>query len=103
MTGDEVGAQPNRREPHVVLHSGADNRFRATVGCNQIVGRYQSDGKMPTFGMAASPRMACSPPLDTLENRLRDALSETRGVLPDGQRLVLLDAEGNIAAKLAAV
>ena len=103
LTGDDVGAQPNRREPHIVLNSGADHRFRATVGCNQIIGRYESDGEMLTFGTAASTRMACPPPLDSLENRLRGALSETRAIVLDGQRLFLLDAEGNTVAELAAV
>jgi copper homeostasis protein (lipoprotein) len=58
---------------------------------------------MLTFVTAASTRMACPPPLDALENRLRDTLSETRAIVLDGQRLFLLDAEGNTVAELAAV
>ncbi len=103
LTGDEVGAQPNRREPHIVLHGGADARFRATVGCNQIIGRYVADGEMLTLDETASTRMACPPPLDRLEDRLQAVLAETRAVLLDGQSLFLLDAEGNTVAELAAV
>ena len=39
MVGEAVEPQENRREPHIVLQSGPERRFRATVGCNQIIGR----------------------------------------------------------------
>lgn len=96
-------SQPNRREPHIVMQSGPDRRFRATVGCNQIIGRYEVEGDDLTFGAAASTLMACPPPLDVNERRLRDVLSLTRKIRIEGQRLQLLDNDGMTLAELGAV
>ncbi|MEQ9038232.1 MAG: YbaY family lipoprotein [Silicimonas sp.] len=92
-----------RREPHLVLPDMPEARFRATVGCNQIIGRYDTDGDALTFTAAASTLMACPPPIDMLERQLRDILAAPRTFALDGQTLILRDAEGNTAVELAAV
>ena len=103
MLGDAVAPMENRREPHVVLQSGPDSRFRATVGCNQMIGRYTADGAALAFGGAASLRMACPPPLDALERQLRDVLDRTAEMRLEGQTLDLIDSAGAPLARLSAV
>ena len=103
MVGEAVEPQENRREPHIVLQSGPERRFRATVGCNQIIGRYALDDATLTFDGPASTMMACPTPLGALEGQLRDVLSATRRFRLEEQTLLLLDAEGRALAELGAV
>ena len=103
LIGDDVRAQANRREPHLVLYGGAERRFRATVGCNRLVGRYEVAGDALTFEPGARTRMACPLSLDDLERTLLDVFSRTRAVRNEGQTLDLLDAKGTPLAHLAAV
>lgn len=103
LLGDAVAPMENRREPHVVLQSGPDSRFRATVGCNQLIGRYTADGAALAFDGAASTRMACPPPLDRLERQLRDVLDRTADMRLEGQTLQLIDSAGAPLATLSAV
>ena len=103
MVGEAVEPQENRREPHIVLQSGPERRFRATAGCNQIIGRYDLDGDALSFDGAASTMMACPTPLGALEGQLRDVLSATRRFRLAGQTLFLLDSEGRALAELGAV
>lgn len=103
LGGDGVRALENRREPHIVLQSGPERRFLATVGCNQMIGRYETSGDALTFDRAASTMTACLPPLDVLEGQLRDVLTATRRFRLEGQRLLLQDAQGRALAELGAV
>jgi heat shock protein HslJ len=98
-----VAAVENRREPHLVLLDAPDARFRATVGCNQIMGGYQRDGDSMSFGGVAMTRMACPPPLDARERHLLDALQATRAFRLVGPTLILLDARGSDLAEFSAV
>ncbi len=103
LRGETIGPVDGSREPHLVLLGAPETRFRATVGCNQIIGGYESDGDELTFGTGASTMMACPPPLDRMERQLRDALAVTRSFRLVGQTLQLQDADGNAIAELAAV
>ena len=103
MLGDAVAPMENRREPHVVLQSGPDSRFRATVGCNRMIGRYAADGAAVAFDGAASTRMACPPPLDVLERQLRDVLDRTAEMRLEGLTLDLIDSAGAPLTRLSAV
>lgn len=103
LMGHAVDAPPGTREPHFVLQGGAEARFRATMGCNQLIGSYSRDGEALTFGPMAGTRMACPPPLDILEQRLGQVLSATRSYGIKGQNLELRDAQGAIIALCEAV
>jgi len=103
LMGEAVESQPNRREPHLVLRGGEERRFRATVGCNQIIGSYETDGGTLNFGAAASTMMACRPPLDRMERSLGEVLSQTRAVRVAGRGLELLAEDGSTLAQLQAV
>lgn len=103
LKGEAVTGLPERREPHLVLLSGDDQRFRATVGCNQMIGSYTQDGDALSFGPAAATMMACPPPLDGLERGLSDVLGEAKGFRLDGDSLSFLDAAGAVVAAFTAV
>ncbi|HSO83704.1 META domain-containing protein [Thiocapsa sp.] len=103
LMGEAVRAAHGRREPHIVLGGAPDQRFRATVGCNQMIGGYALDGGALSFEPGAATRMACPPPLDQMERQLLEALAATRAFRLEGQRLVLTDADGRPVADLAAV
>jgi uncharacterized lipoprotein YbaY/heat shock protein HslJ/uncharacterized lipoprotein NlpE involved in copper resistance len=103
LMGEAVEVQPNRREPHLVVQGGEERRFRATVGCNQMLGSYETDGERLRFGAAASTMMACPPPLDSMERSLSEVLSQTRAIRLAGQGLELLAEDGTTLAQLEAV
>lgn len=103
LRAQAVTGQPERREPHLVLLDGPENRFGGTVGCNRMVGSYTIDGTQLSFGLAASTMMACPPPLDKLEQALGAALGEVREFRHDGASLSLLDDAGQPVIELTAV
>jgi heat shock protein HslJ len=103
LMGEAVGPVAGRREPHLVLMSAPEARFRATVGCNQLVGGYERDGDRLSFGAGASTMMACPPPLDAGERALRAVLETARSYRQTGQKLVLHDDDGQPIAELSAV
>ncbi len=103
LMGAPLPLVDGRREPHLVLLDAPERRFRATVGCNQLIGGYTLTDDSLTFAAAASTRMACPPPLDTLERRLRDVLERTAKIRLEGQSLTVLDGAGATVASLSAI
>lgn len=97
-----VAAAPNRREPHMVL-LGDEPRFRATVGCNQMIGGYQAASNQLQFTATASTMMACPPPLDETERHLGEILTAVRSYQMSGQSMELFNQEGEPIALLQAV
>lgn len=80
-------------EPHLALREG-ENRFFATVGCNQMVGAFERDGDKLSFEVPAETMMACQAPMDDWERQLAGALDATRGWRVNGGALELLDSTG---------
>lgn len=103
LMGAPVQTLPDSRAPHVVLLDTPDMRFRATVGCNQLIGGYERAGDVLTFGPGASTMMACPPPLDASEDSLRAVLEATRSLRQTGTTLQFLDDGGAPVAELTAV
>lgn len=101
LGGETVGPVEGHREPHLLLST--EERFRATVGCNQMVGGYHLDGQALQFGAAASTMMACPPPLDGLERRLAETLERTARWRINAQFLELEDSDGKAIALLRSV
>lgn len=102
LAGESVGPVDGRREAHMVLRA-AEDRFAATVGCNQMIGGFTLEGEKITFGQAAMTMMACPPPLDTLERGLAQALASTATWHINGNALELKDADGTETALFQAV
>lgn len=104
MMGEKVGTINARKEPHIMLKEvDGQRRFSATVGCNQLVGGYSSDGDNLTFSMMATTLMACMPPLDAMERTLTTVLAESKRYVIKGQTLELYDMGGNSIALLETV
>jgi heat shock protein HslJ/uncharacterized lipoprotein NlpE involved in copper resistance len=98
-----VGRVADQREPHLVLGSGEPARFRATVGCNRLTGRFRQDGSRLGLETEAGTRLACPPPLDRLETRLADVFARVRGYRTSGETLLLTDEYGAVIAQFTAV
>jgi heat shock protein HslJ len=90
------------REAHVVLPGDPEATFRATVGCNQPMGRYQHASESLAFSAAASTRMACPPPLDLTARSLSAALDATRTVRQAGQTVFFENGNGQPVAEFTA-
>lgn len=102
LGGEPVKAAEGRREPHLILRS-EDNRYTATVGCNQMLGGYQVEGDQIGFQAGATTLMACPPPLDELESQFLRVLSTARKWSIGGQVLELFDGEGSSIATFEAL
>ena len=93
-----------QREAHLVLaKEGQGTRYRATVGCNQLVGNADVSGPSLTFKPGAATQMACVPPFDALEKALSETLARTRRYAVTEGTLELLDESGRSLALLEAV
>jgi copper homeostasis protein (lipoprotein) len=104
LGGAPLTPQRDSREPFIVLRAGED-RFHATVGCNQMGGGFTAaeDGTGLRFQPGPRTMMACAPPLDSWENALIAALADTQSHEIAGNTLLLRDAEGETVAVLRAV
>ena len=100
---EAVIKSPDIREPYLVLLSDEGGRYTASVGCNQISGRYETVNEAISFGPAMKTRMACPPELDALERRLQEVLLRARGYRHENTTLTFVDEAGQTLADLAAV
>lgn len=104
MQGEATTVVAGRREPHIVLkQAGEGSSYAATVGCNQLVGKFESSDATLAFKGAASTRMACPPPLADMERRLQEMLEQARRWQRKGNTLVLEDGQGKALTLLEAV
>ncbi len=91
------------REPHLVLETGDESAYRATVGCNNIRGGYALTHDALSFTGGAMTMMACPDPLGQLERQFNAMLSEVVGYAIEGETLVLRDVNGTARAVFSAV
>ncbi|MFD0857828.1 META domain-containing protein [Roseovarius aquimarinus] len=101
LQGDALDATEDR-VPELVLTEDSPMRYAATVGCNRIVGGVEADGSALGFGMGAATRMACPGPLEAQEKMLIATLAEVRGYQMEDGDLLLLNAPGEVIARLTA-
>lgn len=102
LGGEAIGAEPGRREPYLLLRLG-EPRFAASIGCNQILGGFETAGTALRFRPGPMTMMACPPPLDAQERSFAALLSETASYRLEGLSLTLLAADGRPLATLEAV
>lgn len=105
---DELNGTPfpmdaTQREPHIVLETGEEGAYRATVGCNQMRGGVTINDTNLSFAPGASTMMACPPPLDVLEQQFSKALSNVTDFAIKGETLVLSDVDGKPLATFTAI
>ncbi|TPE50805.1 META domain-containing protein [Amaricoccus solimangrovi] len=89
----EIEPAAHLSEPHLVLKEG-ENRFVATVGCNEISGGFERNGDKLNFKAPATTLKGCQPPLADWERMLAEALANARGWRVNGEALELLDSAG---------
>jgi len=103
----EVGAAPvamlpaQQREVRITLASEG-SRLSGFSGCNQLIGSYEARDQTLRF-QAAGTMMACEPPLMELERKVHGALGATMAYRIEGERLILLGADGRPLASFDAV
>jgi heat shock protein HslJ len=100
IDGSPVSLQPNKREAHLVFN--AEGRVSGSTGCNRLAGSYKQDGNALRFTPLAVTKMACPPPLDSLERSFLQALEATSAIRLGGNTLSLLDAAGKVRMRLEA-
>jgi copper homeostasis protein (lipoprotein) len=101
LAGEQIAVEDGRREPYLLLRLDAP-RFAATVGCNQMLGGFETAGTALRFHPGPSTMMACPAPLDVQERTLAEALAATASYRLDGTALALLTADGRTLATLEA-
>lgn len=99
VDGDEVRIEDSQREAHLIFRD--DNQVVGHTGCNSLKGQYGvNDGKIGFLAMA-STRMACAG--DTTEGPMLDAMKNTADLVIEGDRMILLNDQGDSLAVLGAV
>ena len=102
LDGEPTVMVEGHEEPHLILRAD-DARYAATAGCNRLMGAWHSDGGRIEFSSGASTMMACWPPLDAQEMRLKQVLQDASRWRIDGQTLEFSDAGGRVIAVFEAV
>ncbi|WP_108445133.1 META domain-containing protein [Halomonas denitrificans] len=90
-----------QREAHFVLRVD-DQRVMGSTGCNRMTGSYRLEGDALSFEQLASTRRACADGMQT-EQAFLDALGRVAEWRIEGQQLTLVDAGGEVLARLQAV
>jgi putative lipoprotein len=101
QVGDrEVNPGDTQQEANLIFHK-ENGRLTGSGGCNRLMGSYIADGSSLHFNGVASTRMACSHG-NEIESGLLGALEHVRGWKITGQKLDLLDENGQSLAQFAA-
>lgn len=104
LAGENVAGLPSGRlEPHMVLRTGDEERFSATVGCNRMAGGYRQKNDMLSFSSGATTMMMCPPPLDALERTLTQTLAAVQSYRINGETLALFNEDKEVIALMTAV
>jgi heat shock protein HslJ len=102
LAGEAIGVEEGRREPYLLLRLD-EPRFAATVGCNQMLGGFETTGSALRFRPGPMTMMACPEPLAARERTLAAALAETASYRLEGLSLTLLAADARPLATFEAV
>ena len=101
IDGNPVTPRSKKREAHLVLMSEG-RRVSGSTGCNRFTGTFEQTADSFRFSKMAVTKMACPPPLDTLERAFLQALNVTATVRISGNTLELIDASGRVRLRLEA-
>jgi putative lipoprotein len=97
----EIGGEAVRGRARPDITFDGQGRAFGMGGCNRFTGGYVLEGAALRFGQAAQTNMACEAPAMATEARFHAALATVRGWRIEGGRLLLLDAGGAAAMRLA--
>lgn len=80
-----------------VLHfKGSDRSFSANLGCNTLFGTFSQSGNLLQTGESATTLIACPQAIQAQEAMLAASLAQTASYRISGNKLELLDNNGNI-------
>ncbi|MBD9652402.1 META domain-containing protein [Ensifer sp. ENS09] len=80
-----------------------DGTYGGMAGCNHFTGTFSLSGSKVTFGPAATTRKMCVPAVMTQEQKFLEALRSELSWSVEGSKLVLGNAGGGTAVKLASM
>ena len=92
-----ITAPTQKREVHITL-TNEGSRLFAFGGCNQLAGSYEQKGSDLRFTQMAGTLMACVSPFMELESQVLKMLNTTSGYRIEGQHLILLGGEQELAS-----
>jgi heat shock protein HslJ len=101
LRGEPVRAEPNQREPHIILRTH-DRRVSGSGGCNRLLGGYRIDGNRIAFEKFAATLMACPAGMEQ-ERAFLGALGQAVRWRVVGSHLELFGDAGSPLARLEAV
>jgi len=90
------------RNPSIQFDARSHRYFGAD-GCNQIQGRFESEGRQLRIGQSASTMMACYGRNASISRQYNDALAQTTSYRLRGHELKFLDRSGNVVASFVTV
>lgn len=100
--GTPVKMTPTQQREVRITMASDGSRLMGFSGCNQLVGSYEADDRSLRF-QAAGTMMACEPELMELERNVLQALGVTTAYRIEGERLILVGADGRKLATFDAV
>lgn len=80
-----------------------DGQVSGSAGCNRYFGGYQVEGEKLTFDALGSTRMLCDDARNERETEFLTAMQSVEGYRLEGDRLILLDGEGNPLVEFSAM
>jgi uncharacterized lipoprotein NlpE involved in copper resistance len=95
----ELDGQPTPQSNVRVTLAADGRRAAGFSGCNRFAGAYELDGAVLRFAQLAGTRMACVAPAMELEGRVLKMFGTVTSQRIDGERLLLLAADGSITAR----
>lgn len=95
----ELDGQPTPQSKVRLTLAGDGRRAFGFSGCNRFAGGYELDAASLRFAQLAGTRMACAAPAMELEGRVLKMFGAVTTHRIDGQRLLLLAADGRVAAR----
>ena len=101
IDGSPVNPQSEKREAHLMLMSEG-KRVSGSTGCNRFTGTFEQTADSFRFSKMAVTKMACPPPLGSLEKAFLQALEVTASVRISENTLEVIDASGRVRMRLEA-
>ena len=87
LTG--MDSLPDLQKDVFIQFNAADSSFKGYAGCNNMMGKYTTNGNKLTIGPAAMTRMMCAPENMNVENGLSKAITETENFIINEDHLQL--------------
>lgn len=87
----------------IFIKMGKENRLSGFLGCNNLIGSYKRGPDDRISFMGASTKMFCKGDAMRYEDALNKALSDARRYKIDGNRLMLMQDDGNWLAEFRAM